>query len=79
MSRGWESKDVESQQAEFARMDGGPELTPEERIRQASLHGLFLEQTRLQTELKAARHTRHKAMIQAALDHVLGRLKKLEA
>ena len=52
MSRGWESKDVESQQEEAARREEVPELTPAERIRLASRHGLDLEQTRLERELE---------------------------
>ena len=78
MSRGWESKDVESQQEEASRRESKPPLSAEERIRLASRHGLDLEQTRLKTEIKAAKHPRHKAMLEAALKHVVGKLSKLK-
>ena len=78
MSRGWESKDVESQQEEAARRESVPELTPAERIRLASRHGLDLEQTRLERELELAAHPRHKELLKAALNHVLGQLAKLK-
>lgn len=80
MARGWESKDVESQQelAEQRRRDQTPqELTPEQAEAETKRRTLRLDQTRLERDLAAARHPRHKAQLEGALVHIADKLKEL--
>ena len=69
MARGWESKSIESQQAdrEAARSAGGPEATPEEAARLARRRTLELTRARAVADLAAARSTGHRAMLDAAI------------
>lgn len=80
MARGWESKDVESQQdlaeqraLEKARVP----LTAEERERKARVDSLLLDRKRLLGDLERARHPRHREQLRAALAHVEGKLAEL--
>jgi hypothetical protein len=69
MARGFESKDVEFQQAEAERgRSKGRELTPEERDGQAKRQTLELALTRARADLTAARSDAHKRMLQQAID-----------
>lgn len=74
MSRGWESKDVASRQEEFFEKKKLSPLTAEELSLNAHVHSLELDQKRMETELAAAKHPRHKEMIKAALAYVLEKL-----
>ncbi len=76
MSRGWESKDVASRQEEYFGKKKTPVLTEAELSLNARVHSLELDQKRMETELAAAKHPRHKEMIKAALAHVLEKLAK---
>lgn len=68
MARGFESKDVEFQQAEKARVTRtGPELTPAERDTQAKRRTLELALARAKADLGAARTTAHKRMLADAI------------
>jgi hypothetical protein len=69
MARGFESKDVEFQQAEAERgRSKGRELTPEEREGKAKRQTLELALTRARADLAAARSDAHKKMLQQAID-----------
>jgi hypothetical protein len=69
MARGFESKDVEFQQAEAERgRSEGRELTPEEREGKAKRQTLELALTRARADLAAARSDAHKKMLQQAID-----------
>jgi len=75
MARGFESKDVEYQQAEAERMKAlGSELSAEEREAQARRTTIELALTRARADLAAARSAAHKRMLTdaiAALEHQL--------
>ena len=68
MARGFESKDVEFQQAEAERgRTPGRELTPAEREAQAKRRTLELALTRARADLASARSDAHRKMLQAAI------------
>jgi hypothetical protein len=74
MSRGWESKDVESQQAEReSRERPSPPPTEQERRRQS----LELSLTAAKRDLAAAKHPRHQAMLAEAVRHLETEIAKL--
>jgi hypothetical protein len=77
MARGFESKDVEFQQAEAERRSvARGTVTPEERDRRARLSTLELSLARAQSELSAARSDVHRRMLRdaiATLQEQLGR------
>lgn len=80
MARGWESKDVESQQdlaEQRARDKEKPKLTPEQIAINAQRESLLLDRTRLQRDLANARHPRHADMIKQALAHIEEKLAAL--
>ena len=81
MARGWESKDVESQQdlAEQRERDRQrPRLTRQELQQQARRESLLLDEKRLLRDLEHARHPRHQEQIRAALKFVQGKLAELD-
>lgn len=68
MARGFESKDVEFQQAEAERgRSKGRELTAEEREAQAKRRTLELALTRARADLAAARSDAHRNMLREAI------------
>lgn len=68
MARGWESKNIESQQDERAReQQSGPQLSADEAARVARRRTLELTRARAQADLKAARSPAHRAMLEAAI------------
>ncbi len=75
MARGFESKDVEFQQAEAERARTfGRTLTPEERDAQSRRHTIELALARARADLAAARTEGHKRMLAqaiATLEHQL--------
>jgi hypothetical protein len=75
MARGFESKDVEFQQAEAERrLTFGRALTPEEREAQDKRRTVELALARARGDLAAARTAAHKKMLSsaiAALEHQL--------
>jgi hypothetical protein len=80
MARGWESKDVESQQdlaEQRARDRQKPKLTPHQIEATAQRDSLMLDRTRLQHDLANARHPRHADMIRQALAHIESKLSGL--
>ncbi len=81
MSRGWESKDVESQQAEAAarrELARKPQLTPEEIRRNAERHSLELSRARVLKDLEAAVNERRRHQLEAALDFLNRKLAALD-
>jgi hypothetical protein len=80
MARGWESKSVEAQ----IETSVGPDQEPgKHRTAQADAalqrqgDGLRLARIRVLHDLEAARHPRHRAILQAALDHLDRELDRL--
>jgi hypothetical protein len=79
VARGFESKDVEYQQAESERRHSpGRELTPEERARRERRQTLELALTRAKADLAAARSPAHKAMLTQAVDALETQLRHTE-
>ena len=69
MARGFESKDVEFQQAERERgQQLGRALTPEQRDAQGRRGTIELALARARAELAAARTPAHKRMLAAAIE-----------
>ena len=69
MARGFESKDVEFQQAEAQRAKPkGKPLTPEERDAQERRRTLELALARAQADLAAARSSAHRRMLEQAIE-----------
>jgi hypothetical protein len=68
MARGWESKNIESQQEEAARRPRpGRPLTPEEQLRLSRRHSLELALARAQADLVRAVAPAHRAMLEQAI------------
>ncbi len=81
MSRGWESKDVESRQ-EMAAAEAEAKLrrvseTPGEAAKRVKRESLLLDRTRIERELGNARHERHRDMLRQALRHLDEKLSEL--
>jgi hypothetical protein len=71
MARGWESKSVESQQADaLGTKPQGPEMTPAERDRLQNLRSLELAMAQTQSELIGACRPAHREMLQARLEAI---------
>lgn len=80
MSRGWESKDVESQMEEAAARRAAPRQKPPsaEQVRLSTERtSLELSRTRVIKDLEAATHPRRREQLQAALDHLERKLAEL--
>jgi hypothetical protein len=68
MARGFESKDVEFQQAESERQKAlRPALTPDERASLEQRRAVELSLVRARAELASARTTAHRQMLTAAV------------
>ncbi|MBM3740126.1 MAG: hypothetical protein FJW39_30590 [Acidobacteria bacterium] len=76
MARGWESKDVESQveQAEAERRAAQRQTPTAADLQRESL---LLTRARVVRDLDAARHPRHRAQLEAALQHLDGEIARL--
>lgn len=73
MARGWESKDVESQQdlAEQRAAEGErPVLTAEQQQRLTKRACLQMDKLRIEGDLSRARHPRHQEQLRQALAHL---------
>ncbi len=81
MARGFESKDVEFQQAEAERMRKaarrGPTLTPAQRAAETQRTTLGLALARKRAELASARSDAHRRTIAAAIDALEQELARL--
>ncbi len=80
MSRGWESKSVESQQADRDRRPeaAGP-ASPEEAARVARRRTLELARARAMADLASARSAAHRQMLEAAIRALDDQLKTVGA
>ena len=68
MARGFESKDVEFQQAEAERTKSlGPPLSPEERDARARIRTIELSLARARADLERARSPAHRQMLEQAI------------
>jgi hypothetical protein len=67
MARGWESKNIESQQEERERDDRASGVSAEEAARNARRRTLELARARAAADLAAATSPAHRAMLEAAL------------
>ena len=81
MARGWESKSIESQQADrFQNSDKPRErLTPEQISQRRQLEGLRLSRARVAQQLEAASDPRHRQMLQEALADLDRQIQHLHA
>jgi hypothetical protein len=82
MARGWESKNVEDQQAQSEtdrRLRGKAPLTPAEMARQTQREGLLLSRSRTLASLQDACDARYRALLERTLEHVEAELKKLDS
>lgn len=80
MSRGWESKDVESQQEEAAARRAEARVkppTPEEVRLRTARQSLELSRTRVLKDLENTKHPRRRAQLEAALRHLDQKLSDL--
>jgi hypothetical protein len=75
MARGWESKDVESQQELRQSRTTAAAPKSEADSKRASL---LLSRVRVEHDLEAARHPRHREQLRAALAHLEAELAKLD-
>ena len=81
MSRGWESKDVESQMEEAASRRAASRQTPPtaEQIRlQTERQSLEMSRTRVLADLEGATHPRRREQLEAALQHLDRKLADLK-
>jgi hypothetical protein len=78
MARGWESKNVEEQQAERQRGDraAGQTTTDADAARLSRRRTLELARARTAADLAAATHDAHRRSLQAALDTLDEQLQK---
>jgi hypothetical protein len=67
MARGWESKSVESQQAEPELVQSRKQLSAEDQERARKREGLELSRGRVVRELETARSDVHRTALQNAL------------
>jgi hypothetical protein len=77
MSRGWESKSVESQQATDVRADRGEALRPEERELRQKREGLELSRRRVLQEIETTRSDVRRASLEQALAFLDAEIGKL--
>ena len=79
MSRGWESKSVEEQQAEAARPKGDakPHLTPDQATRKREKDSLLLSRNGVLQQIRSTRSSRHKQLLEAALSALDAKLSQI--
>ena len=79
MARGFESKSVESQQADAAQKKAapGPELTAEERERAVQKAGLEMALAQTQAEMTAACRPAHREMLKLRMEAIRAQLDTL--
>jgi hypothetical protein len=79
VARGFESKSVESQQADAAQKKAalGPELTAEERERAVQKAGLEMALAQTQAEMTAACRPAHREMLKLRMEAIRAQLDTL--
>jgi hypothetical protein len=79
MARGWESKNIESQQEEAARQRKRPKaLTADEQARLVKRRGLELARARAEADMAHAVAPAHRAMLEQALADLDAQLRELK-
>jgi len=81
MSRGWESKDVESQMEEAAAQRAAAHrkpLSPDQIRVRTERESLELSRTRVLKDLESATHPRRRQQLEAALQHLNQKLAALD-
>jgi hypothetical protein len=76
MARGWESKDVESQQ-ELTMLESRRRQGPQKTAGDHQRDSLMMTRTRIMNDLGRATHPRHRAQLEAALAHLDEQLKRV--
>ncbi len=80
MARGWESKDVESQQelkAEERKLRAKGEKSPEEIMRERRLEDLRLNRTRVLRDLSMAANPRYRRILEESYRFLEAEIEKL--
>jgi hypothetical protein len=71
MARGWESKAVEAQQADASvPASVGPPISRDEATRLAQLATLTLARTRAEADLRSAKASAHRSMLERAIEEL---------
>lgn len=72
MARGWESKSVEEQQAEFTKSNPGTskKKSPIEQERARQIRTLQLTRLYIQQQLERSQNERHKQMLTQEIQHL---------
>lgn len=79
MARGWESKNVEDQQADAARTRAvGPPKSAEELAREARRASLQLSRARTLSDLQGACNPQHRALLERTLSHLDDELRAMD-
>jgi hypothetical protein len=79
MARGWESKNVEDQQADAARSRPvGPPKTAEQLERESRIASLQLSRARTLNDLQTACNPQHRALLERTLAHLDEELQRLD-
>jgi len=82
MARGWESKSVESQVAEFESQDSPTpkkKFTPEEAEKIRRREVLVLTQARLNSDLQSCRNRTYEEQLRRALQHIEAQLADIQS
>lgn len=82
MARGFESKDVESQQQEMQERRAAAKLplkTPEEVAKERQRESLLLQRTRVQKQLEGVTDARYRETLERGLKYLEEQLKKLDS
>jgi hypothetical protein len=79
MARGWESKGIESQQADRESRESAvrTHLTPEQTAVEARRRTLELARARASADLKGARNPSHRATLEAAIAAIDEQIRRL--
>ena len=79
MARGWESKSVEEQQAQYAESQGnlGRKLAPDELAKWHVKNGLLLSRKRIIRQLESAQNPQRRTMLESALSHLEAQIARL--
>jgi hypothetical protein len=79
MSRGWESKSVEEQQAQYAsrHLSARPALTPSDIAKQQKRQGLELSRQRVMQQLETIQNPQHRELLERALADLDSKLAQL--
>jgi hypothetical protein len=80
VARGWESKDIEAQldaAEQERRLQRVAKTTPQQQAAARHRASLELDRIRIQHEIAASAHPRHRAQLEAALAHIEAELARL--